>query len=120
MAAQEAHSCDHLVELQTPAVELDLMRPARAAGRHGTERGLTWGMNREKAGTALLGAGLSGGPDTGQEDADGVPGEKNRAAISGISDSPFKKHLRGLERPVRLGVGSNKPAIPIMRVERRA
>jgi hypothetical protein len=35
MAAEEAHPRVHLVELQTPAVELDLMRPARAAGWRG-------------------------------------------------------------------------------------
>jgi len=39
-AAQQAYLCGHLVELQAPAVELDLMRPARAAG---PERGQAWG-----------------------------------------------------------------------------
>jgi hypothetical protein len=35
VATQQAHPRAHLVELQTPAVELDLMRPAGAAGWRG-------------------------------------------------------------------------------------
>jgi hypothetical protein len=55
VAAEEPHSGAGLVELQAPAVELDFMRPARAAGRRGPEGGLAW---RDEAGEGGHGAAL--------------------------------------------------------------
>jgi hypothetical protein len=67
-AAQEAHLCAGLVELQAPAVELDLMRPSRTARQGGPERRLAW---RDEVGEVGHGSAMCGDGRTGEQRARG-------------------------------------------------
>ena len=121
VAAQEAHLCAGLVELQVPAVELDLMRPYRATRQGGPERWLAWRDEVREVGhsSAMCGYGR-----TGEQRASGRGQGELENAVNGnmvTIDSAVRceeaRHLQPLFPDPQ--AGSHRPLLPGVPQSRR-